>query len=168
MSLPNRPSLQQPTYSTVLSPAASGLGCQQANPKQTCSQPNREIAVHSGSNQTLPSSSYKDSSRTFISIQPAQQRSRFSGIGGGFELSQLVYSNVPRSASREYFQTYQPRRSCLNDLNHPPLSEYLIDFPSKSIDCHFTFCILSGVCKNFDNITPPDSFDNTVSQDFRV
>ena len=53
MSLPNRPSLQQPTYSTVLSPAASGLGCQQANPKQTCSQPNREIAVHSGSNQTL-------------------------------------------------------------------------------------------------------------------
>ena len=33
MSLPNRPSLQQPTYSTVLSPAASGLGCQQANPK---------------------------------------------------------------------------------------------------------------------------------------
>ena len=83
MSLPNRPSLQQPTYntvlsplqqptySTVLSPAASGLGCQQANPKQPCSQPNREIAVHSGSNQTLPSSSYKDSSRTFISIHPA-------------------------------------------------------------------------------------------------
>ena len=69
MSLPNRPSLQQPTYSTVLSPAASGLGCQQANPKQTCSQPNREIAVHSGSNQTLPWSSYKYSSRTFISMQ---------------------------------------------------------------------------------------------------
>ena len=75
MPLLNRPSLQQPTYSTVLSPAASGLGCQQANPKQTCSQPNREIAVHSGSNQTLPSSSYKDSSRTFKSIQPTHQRS---------------------------------------------------------------------------------------------